>query len=156
VSTVIGALAPGLATIPFGAEGLAGDISEGVAGEAVTGVTAALPPLTGTIAESFEDGVYESVTFKTGTAFYRAEGEDQGIGSFLGLSKPSTAQEAEKLYNIAGWDNKTEVVSTYRLVQDQTMYVGKVAGGSGIQALLPQSIDDPSAVLEKTSQEVLP
>lgn len=121
----------------------------GVAAETV------LPKLTGSIAESFEGGAYTTQTFKAGTTFYRAEGSGQGIGSFLGLSKPTTAADAEKLFNIAKWGNNADVVTTYRLTQDTTMYVGDVAGGAGRQALLPRGAS-PGSLFQQLGQEPLP
>ncbi|MGI8627297.1 MAG: hypothetical protein ACR2J5_12115 [Geodermatophilaceae bacterium] len=114
-----------------------------------------LPKLTGSIAESFEGGSYATQTYKAGTMFYRAEGADQGIGSFFGLAKPATAADAEKMYNIAKWGNNAQVVSTYRLTQDTTMYVGDVAGGTGQQVLLPRGTSATS-VFQQVGQEPLP
>lgn len=85
----------------------------------------------------------------------RAEGADQGIGSFFGLAKPATAADAEKMYNIAKWGNNDEVVSTYRLTQDTAMYVGDVAGGTGQQVLLPRGTSATS-VFQQVGQERLP
>ncbi|UQX88703.1 hypothetical protein M6D93_01565 [Jatrophihabitans telluris] len=113
----------------------------------------ALPKLTGSFADSFAGGSYTTQTFKAGTTFYRAEGTDQGIGSFFGLAKPSTAADAEKMYNLAKWNNGADVVSTYRLTQDTTMYVGDVAGGTGQQALLPRGSGN---VFQQVGREPLP
>lgn len=113
----------------------------------------ALPKLTGSFADSFAGGTYTTQTFKAGTTFYRAEGADQGIGSFFGLTKPSTAADAEKMYNLEKWNNSADVVSTYRLTQDTTMYVGDVAGGTGQQALLPRGSGN---VFQQAGQESLP
>jgi hypothetical protein len=98
-----------------------------------------LPPLTGTIAESFEGGVYWTHQFKAGTKLYRAEGAEQGIGSFFGRAMPASAAEAEDLYNIAKWGNPADVVGTYVLKADATLYVGRVKGGQGIQVLVPRN-----------------
>jgi RHS repeat-associated protein len=115
---------------------------------------ASLPSLTGSIAASFEGGAYTTQTFKAGTTFYRAEGSGQGIGSFFGFSKPATASDADKLYNIAPWGNNADVVTTYRLTQDTTMYVGDVAGGTGRQALLPRG-SSPESLFQQVGQEPL-
>ena len=122
---------------------------------AAEGATAALPRLTGTIADSFEGGAYTTQTFKAGTTFYRAEGSGQGIGSFFGMVKPGSAAEAEKLFNIAKWGNNADVVSTYRLTSDTTMYMGRVAGGEGMQALVPRG-SDLGSLFKMLGQEPLP
>jgi hypothetical protein len=115
----------------------------------------ALPKLSGSIADSFAGGSYTTQTFKAGTTFYRAESTGQGAGSFFGVAKPGTAADAEKMYNIAKWGNKAEVVTSYRLTQDTTMYFGDVAGGSGQQALLPRGTS-PGRVFQQVGQEPLP
>ncbi|GAA3320479.1 hypothetical protein [Arthrobacter ramosus] len=98
---------------------------------------AALPKLTGSIAESFEGSSYSTRTFKAGTEFYRAEGWGASApGRFLGTDAVSTGAEAEAAYNIAMWGNPTQVMRTYQLTEDVTMYYGRVAGGEGNQALL--------------------
>ncbi len=118
--------------------------------QAVEAGASALPRLTGTIAESFEGGTYTTRTFKAGTEFYRAEGWGASApGHFLGMEAVSTRAEAEAAYNIAIWGNPSEVMRTYRLTKDITMYYGRVAGGDGYQALIPRS-EDPSAILRQT------
>lgn len=94
-------------------------------------------------------------TFKAGTVFYRAENADQGVGSFLGLVKPGSGSDAEALYNLSKYGNRAQVVTTYILTKDTTMYVGDVAGGSGQQALLPAEVK-PADVLQRIDQEALP
>jgi hypothetical protein len=121
---------------------------------AIVAAEGALPELSGTVADSFEGGSYTTQTFKAGTTFYRAEGANQGVGSFLGLTEPSSAADAEELYNIAKWGNPAEIVSTYTLTEDTTMYVGQVAGGTGTQALLPAGVS-PGSVLRLVGQRSL-
>ncbi|MEI2808947.1 MAG: hypothetical protein V9F00_01665 [Nocardioides sp.] len=102
----------------------------------------ALPRLTGSIAESFEGGVYARRTFKAGSMFYRAEGWGASApGRFLGTEAVSTRAEAGAADNIAKWGNPTQVMRTYRLTEDVTMYYGRVAGGEGYQALVPRGVD---------------
>ncbi|MBI3686593.1 MAG: hypothetical protein HY241_04510 [Actinobacteria bacterium] len=130
----------------------------GAAGSKILGTIAAraaLPKLVGSIADSFAGGAYTTQTSRAGTTFYRAEGAKQGIGSFFGFAKPATASDADKLYNIVKWGNNADVVTTYRLTQDTTMYVGDVAGGTGRQALLPRGTD-PGSIFAQIDQESLP
>ena len=100
----------------------------------------AMPKLTGTILDSFEDGAYSVERFRAGTVFYRAENKTQGVGSFAGFEKPATSVDAEKMFNLEMWGNHAEVVRTYKLTQDLPMYVGRVAGGTTDQALLPRGV----------------
>lgn len=128
--------------------------AEDVAKAAETAASA-LPKLTGSIAESFEGGTYATRTFKAGTEFYRAEGWGASApGRFLGTEAVSTRAEAEAAYNIAKWGNPSQVMRTYRLTEDVTMYYGRVAGGEGYQALIPRGVD-PGAVLRQVGARPL-
>jgi hypothetical protein len=115
-----------------------------------------LSKLTGTIADSFEGGEYSEVTFGAGQTFSRAEAwSATGPGHFLGLETADTSGEAEQAYNLAKWDNPAQVMRTYGLTQDTTMYFGRVAGGEGYQALIPDEID-PADILQFISARPLP
>ncbi|WP_308466733.1 hypothetical protein [Rathayibacter soli] len=117
--------------------------------------TAELPALGGSLAESFEGSEYAVQTFDAGTTFYRAESTEQGVGSFFGFEKPMSSADAEDLFNLAKWGNDADVVSTYTLTADTPMYVGKVAGGAGHQALLPRGLD-PLTAFKLATKETLP
>ena len=140
--------------VESGAAAASGTATAGARGAAETGA-AALPELTGTIAESFEGAAYATKTFKAGTEFYRAEAwSATRPGSFLGTEAVSTSAEAETAYNIAKWGNPAQVMRTYRLTEDVTMYYGRVAGGEGYQSLIPRSVD-PSAILRQAGARPL-
>lgn len=116
---------------------------------------AGLPKLTGSIAESFAGGQYSSVTFKAGQRFHRAEAWGASKpGRFLGMEGADTAAGAEQAYNIAKWGNPAQVIRSYELTEDVTMYYGRVAGGEGYQAFIPGGID-PAAILRFVSARPL-
>jgi hypothetical protein len=94
-----------------------------------------------TVAQSFEDGQYATKLLGVGTNLYRTESAGQGMGRFLGLVKPNSPEEAETLYNLLKRGNKTDVVPTYRVTTKLAVYFGKVAGGEGMQILLPKCAD---------------
>jgi hypothetical protein len=115
-------------------------------GKAATG----LPKLTGTIAKSFEGGIYSAKTFKAGTTFYRAEPWDaSGPGRFLGTQAIESRAEADAAYNLAKWGNPAQVMRTYTLTKAVTLYYGRVAGGEGYQALIPKGLDPLSVLRAK-------
>jgi len=121
----------------------------------VIAAEAGLPKLTGSIAESFAGGEYSSVTFKAGQRFYRAEAWGASKpGRFLGLEGADTAAGAEQAYNIAKWGNPAQVMRSYELTEDVTMYYGRVAGGEGYQAFIPGGLD-PAAILRFVSARPL-
>jgi len=137
------------------AAGLAEAGAGEAAAEAAPATGSALPRLTGSIAESFEGGQYSEVTFKAGTQFFRSEAWGATKpGSFLGTESISTRSEAEAAYNVVTWGNPREVTRTYELMEDTTMYYGRVAGGEGYQALIPRGID-PSSILRWVGSRVL-
>lgn len=120
----------------------------------VTGLrsaTAQLPKLEGTVADSFKDGEYVTVLLKAGTKIYRAGNVDQPLGHFAGLTKPTSAANAEELYHLKEWGNNAEVVKTYTVTQDVNVYYGEVKGGSGEQVLFPQA----NLPLKEVANEVL-
>lgn len=59
-------------------------------------------------------------------------------------TRPSAPTSPE--YNIVKWGNPAEVVRTYVLEKDVTMYFGRVDGGEGYQALIPEDLD-PESIL---------
>ena len=87
------------------------------------GAGEALPKLTGSIADSFTDGEYSTVTFGHRSDVLESRGvERDRPGHFLGLENVDTTAEAEQAYNIARWENPANVVRTYRLTQDTPMF----------------------------------
>jgi hypothetical protein len=114
-----------------------------------------LPKLTGSIVESFRNSEYSEVTFKAGTRFVRSEAwNSKGAGAFLGIEGVDSAGEAEQAYNLVKWNNPREVLRTYVLTKDTTMYFGSVARGEGYQALVPEGIV-PSSILRLVSARPL-
>ena len=101
-------------------------------------------------------GVYAEQTFKAGTIFYRAEAwAARAPGRFLGAEPVDISNEAEQAYNLDVWRNAREMMRTYRLTEDTTMYFGNVAGGESYQALIPAGIR-PSDILEQIGTRALP
>jgi len=111
-----------------------------------------LPPLTGTVAEAFRGGRYEVITLPKGTVIHRAEARAAGgPGAWLGRDLPGSADEAEAMYNVAKWNNPGEVVRSYELAEDVTVYAGWVEGGTGYQYLLPRDV--PANVILRLVRE---
>jgi RHS repeat-associated protein len=146
----------GIGTTSTIGTGVAATAGSRIAANRATGAAeAGLPKLTGTIAESFAGGEYSTVTFSAGQRFYRAEAWSASKpGRFLGLEGTDTAAGAEQAYNIAKWDNPADVMRTYELTEDVTLYYGRVAGGEGYQALIPSGID-PASILRLVSARPL-
>jgi hypothetical protein len=114
-----------------------------------------LPKLKGTVAEAFAGGEYTEQTFHAGDLFYRSEAWDASRpGQWLGLESVDNAAEAEQAYNLDIWKNPKEVLRTYRLTEDVTMYYGRVAGADGYQALIPDNLSADS-VLQLVSERPL-
>lgn len=55
-------------------------------------------------------------------------------------TEPASAAEAEMLYNIADYGNSITTVSKYLIPEGATVYMGKVAGGTGVQVYLRNPI----------------
>jgi hypothetical protein len=111
-----------------------------------------LPELRGSIRDSFHNGEYRIIDLDEGTRVYRAENAGQGSGSFFGDVKPVNRNDAEEMYNLRLWDNRSEVVSTYEITEPVSVYYGRVAGGSGQQYLVPRDI--PPAMRDEIFQHV--
>jgi hypothetical protein len=111
-----------------------------------------LPALSGTVRDAFRGGSYEVITLPKGTLVYRAEARGAGgPGAWLGRDLPRTADEAEDMYNLAKWNNPREVIRTYELREDVTVYAGWVEGGTGYQYLLPRDV--PADVILRRMRE---
>jgi hypothetical protein len=115
-----------------------------------------LPPLANpSFINAFTDGVYEAVILPAGSVVYRVENAGaRGPGGWLGLTKPTTRQEGEALYNVRRFGNNLDVVRTYEVTEDVAVYVGRVAGGDGWQFLIPDNVS-PSDVLRRTGEDPL-
>lgn len=114
-----------------------------------------LTPLSGSFAESFTDSKYEARKVDKGTVFHRAEGRDQGPGTYLGMSRPRSKAQAEAMYNIAIWGNVPDIVRRYRTKSDVYGYYGGVAGGTGEQFKLHRDFN-PRTDLDLVDEEDLP
>ncbi len=100
-----------------------------------------LPPLEGSMTESFAHGTYDVRTLQAGERFWRAEAQAaEHPGRFLGHEPALTKGGAEALYNVKKWGNPLDTLREYRLRHDVTVYHGKVAGGTGRQTLIPPDI----------------
>jgi RHS repeat-associated protein len=110
-----------------------------------------LPELTGTTKEAFTDGNYKLRTFKAGERVHRSpwvpDELPENPGSWLSTRKTVTKIGTESSSNIAKWGNPIEKLRTYEFTQDTTVYYGKVAGGTGYQALIPADVK-PGNVLK--------
>jgi len=98
------------------------------------------PSLPPEIATTFENGRFAARVFPHDLIVYRAEG--QVFGRWFGATSPSSAAEAEHLYNVAQYGNELTTVSAYRIPAGTLVWEGQVAGGSGWQYYVP----DPQAV----------
>jgi hypothetical protein len=101
-----------------------------------------LPRLSGTIADAFKNGEYVERTLKPGELLYRAEAAAASApGRWFGTQLTQSAARAERWWNVAKWGNPLEVVRTYEVTQEMTVYYGAVAGGNGTQILFPFSVE---------------
>jgi Flp pilus assembly pilin Flp len=115
-----------------------------------------LPALTGSVRSAFRGGRYEVITLPKGTVIHRAEARAaSGPGAWLGRELPGSADEAEAMYNLAKWNNPREVVRSYELAEDITVYAGRVEGGTGYQYLLPRDVP-PNVILRQVRERDLP
>ena len=115
-----------------------------------------LPPLTGSVREAFRGGRYEVITLPKGTVIHRAEARGASApGAWLGRDLPRSADEAEAMYNVAKWNNPREVVRSYELAEDVTVYAGRVEGGTGYQYLLPRDVP-ANVILRQVRERDLP
>lgn len=81
----------------------------------VRGGYATAPELPANIAETFEGGQYMGKVYEHGLNAYRAEGDR--FGRWYGSTKPDSAANAERSYNVAAYGNDLVEVSTYRIPQ---------------------------------------
>ena len=113
-----------------------------------------LPPLSKMEVATFDE-VPRARTFKKGEKIYRSpssSAEEQGDPSrWFGTRKTLTEAGTESQYKVNKY-GKREVIRTYEVTEDVTLYYGKVAGGKGYQALFPKDVR-PSQVL-KFKEEV--
>jgi RHS repeat-associated protein len=87
------------------------------------------------LVNSFENGINQARIVAEDTLVYRAEG--WSYGSFYGLTEPTSAVDAEALYNVAKYGNDLGQSATYLVPQGTLVYEGPVAGGAGTQWLIP-------------------
>lgn len=109
------------------------------------------PALPANIARSFSNGSYVARVLERDITVYRAEGN--ALGRWFGTVKPSSAAEAERLYNAVDYGNDLTRVASYRIPKGTLVYEGQVAGGSGTQLYLA---DPRTAGLRLLSSEPLP
>jgi hypothetical protein len=108
------------------------------------------PALPATVARTFERGKYRARVLKEDTIAYRGEGGQ--FGRYYGTTKPSSAAEAERLYNVTDYGNDLAEVSTYMIPKGTLVYEGHVAGGAGMQMYIP----DPRAGVKLMQTTPLP
>ena len=91
-------------------------------------------PISQTVVNSFEGGVFQRIVTTTKIIVYRAEGGLAGnYGGWYGLEKPISALDAEEMSNLAKYGNTAQRVVTYEIPAGTTIYEGRVAGGAGQQ-----------------------
>jgi hypothetical protein len=110
---------------------------------AVATVASDAAPLAQKIASTFEGGDYVAMTLQEDLTVYRGYGgPDAGpIGRWFGTVKPTTAAEAETMYNVRMYGNQLTDVSTVQIPKGTTVYYWRVAGGTGFQLFLPNAFD---------------
>lgn len=114
-----------------------------------------LPRLSSFTAESFE-GTPAIRTLKPGDILYCGEniGQDY-MSNFYGKTALQSSLKADEFYNIFKQGNKAQVLTNYEVTKEVTIYGGKVAGGKGVQILIPEDVD-PNIVLKRVSTTSLP
>ena len=109
-----------------------------------------LPSLPKAFAKAFEEPI-RIKTFKAGNKLYRSPWEpDEKIshpGVWFGTRRTSTQIGTDSMYKITKWGNPNTSLSTFELIQDTTLYYGKVKGGTGYQVLFPKDVN-PRDVLK--------
>jgi RHS repeat-associated protein len=88
---------------------------------------------------TFQGGKAILVTLRKGTRIYRLSSDENPsrIGNFFSPVKPANMADVERMLNINQYGNTGKYVTVYELEHDTTFYVGKVAGGTGYQFVLP-------------------
>ncbi len=111
----------------------------------------ALASLSDDVARTFAGRAYAARTLADDLVVYRAEGST--FGRWFGTTKPSSAAEAERLYNIVNYGNDLLEVSSYRIPAGTVIFEGPVKGGTGFQVY----VEDPvRAGFKLLATEVLP
>ena len=62
------------------------------------------------------------------------------MGRWFGATRPGSAAEAERLYNVADYGNDLTSVRSYLIPRGTTVYEGPVAGGTGYQYYVPNPL----------------
>jgi RHS repeat-associated protein len=101
-----------------------------------SGGAGAVKVLSQEVQATFEYGQYVGGVSTKAMKLFRVEGgETRAFGRYFSFSKPANAYEAEILYNLPE-GNTMASLSTYIAPEGTVMYVGKVAGGEGIQVFI--------------------
>ncbi|MBK8423009.1 MAG: hypothetical protein IPL30_03720 [Elusimicrobia bacterium] len=115
-----------------------------------------LPRLTGSYRAAF-DGSVVPRTFKTGDVLYRSPSAQEPWakpGRWFSTRETMTQTGTESTSNIKKWGNPVTRLRAYEFNQDVTVYYGKVKGGTGYQAFIPNDIDT-STILNYKGQTQL-
>jgi len=89
------------------------------------------PPLPANVARTFTNGQYTSRVLEHDLVGYRGEGSR--FGRWLGPVRPSSAADAERMYNVIDYGSDLIEVSEYVIPKGTLIYEGPVAGGTGTQ-----------------------
>ncbi|NUN06459.1 MAG: hypothetical protein HUU57_11935 [Bdellovibrio sp.] len=114
-----------------------------------------LPELKGSFKDAF-DGPIEQQKFKTGQVIWQIQRSNQAeSGRWFSTSVARSREEAEELFYVEKWGNDRGQMRMYIVKDNFTGYTGKVAGGSGNQLFVPDSVP-LKEVLEPLSFRTLP
>ena len=114
-----------------------------------------LQPLEGSKLKAF-DGPPKQELFKPGRIIWQVQRTGQGkSGSWFSTSIPINRLEADKMFNIAIWDNDGGQTRMFVVKEEFSAYVGKVEGGIGDQILIPDSTQVQD-VVESVSYRLTP
>lgn len=115
-----------------------------------------LPSLRKSFAAEFE-GEVRTRTYKAGDRLHRSPWSSEATnepGRWFGTRQTATKAGTDSQYQIEKFDNPNEKQRTYEFTQDVTVYYGKVKGGTGYQAYIPDDID-PASILKFAKEKPL-
>ena len=123
------------------------DVASTIGSSIITSLRA--PALPATVARSFTNSQYTMRVLTEETIVFRVEGSR--FGRWFGTVRPSSAAEAERLYNVVDYGNDLTRVASYRIPKGAIVYEGRVAGGAGIQMYVPDPLAAGVQFLETTT-----
>ena len=125
------------------------DVASSVGSGLIQAVNA--PALTANVARTFESSKYTVRVLQQDTVVFRAEGGR--LGRWFGTTRPGSAAEAERMYNVIDYGNDLAEISQYTIPKGTLVYEGQVAGGTATQMYVP---DPLAAGVKLTGTKPLP